>query len=74
MGFFTNLFSSSEPETYPPVVWVNCPSCGDEVDEDSIDDGKCESCRDGVSDTWYCCGQIYEEGETVCRSCGEPPS
>lgn len=36
----------------------------------------CESCFDehdmGSGMTAYCCGMIYEEGESVCASCGEP--
>ncbi|WP_181793215.1 hypothetical protein [Streptomyces sp. WELS2] len=23
-------------------------------------------------DARYCCGMIYEDGESTCRSCGEP--
>ncbi|MFP3991033.1 hypothetical protein U9R90_26905 [Streptomyces sp. E11-3] len=23
-------------------------------------------------DAKYCCGMIYEDGESTCRSCGEP--
>lgn len=36
----------------------------------------CDSCIDehdiGGGYPSYCCGIIYEEGETVCASCGDP--
>lgn len=36
-----------------------------------LDQHDCDE-EDGGSSTSYCCGQIYEEGETTCMSCGEP--
>jgi hypothetical protein len=32
----------------------------------------CEWGADDDSGPKYCCGAIYEDGETVCASCGEP--
>ena len=26
----------------------------------------------GANGPKYCCGMIYEDGESTCRSCGEP--
>ena len=54
-----------------------CTWCDEEVDEaDWQEEAKvCTACFDdsGGSDvTKYCCGQIYEEGEDTCMSCGEP--
>lgn len=45
-----------------------CDRCGGALDETW---GTCERCDDDSS-TSYCCGQIYEEGELVCASCGDP--
>ncbi|MGO4956760.1 hypothetical protein ACTQ49_05725 [Luteococcus sp. Sow4_B9] len=55
---------------------VLCAACGDVNDNEDVSD-LCKFCfaeHDGESGigTSYCCGQIYEEGETVCASCGEP--
>jgi len=30
------------------------------------------SCFEVSGGSKYCCGDIYEDGETVCSSCGEP--
>lgn len=32
----------------------------------------CEWGDDGVAGTKYCCGMIYEDGQSACVSCGEP--
>lgn len=32
----------------------------------------CEQDDTGTSYARYCCGMIYEHGETTCLSCGEP--
>lgn len=32
----------------------------------------CEWGDQDSGSTKYCCGMIYEDGETVCNSCGEP--
>jgi hypothetical protein len=46
---------------YPMGLQVH-EDLGCEWGDDGDDDG-------GAS---YCCGQIYEEGESTCLSCGEP--
>ena len=49
-----------------------CPFCGADLDEDNdfSPDFGCNECASGFAT--YCCGGIYENGETVCASCGEP--
>jgi len=32
----------------------------------------CEWGDEDGGGTKYCCGMIYEDGESTCRSCGEP--
>ncbi len=57
------------------TVALVCTSCGEAVeDEADWDDesGMCMACFEGSDGPTYCCGMIYEDGETVCRSCGEP--
>ena len=76
MGLFSNIFggsSSSEDDdgSDGSATTVTCDSCGTEKDESEIEWGQCEQCRSEYSGTTYCCGQIYEEGEDTCMSCGE---
>ncbi len=62
------------------VAVVTCDGCeepitdddGSHIDVDGVDWH--ESCYEayGESTTSYCCGSIYEEGEAVCASCGDP--
>ena len=53
-----------------------CTSCDEEVDEVDWhdEDQLCTACFEVSGDfaDKYCCGNIYEEGEDTCRSCGEP--
>lgn len=70
MGFLSGLFGGGA--TSGGGDTVTCTSCNEEVDADEVDeDGECESCAqwDG---TTYCCGVMYQEGESTCMSCGEP--
>lgn len=56
-----------------------CDECGAETLTSHLDDGLCANCFEnqgnfapaGHGSVRYCCGAIYEEGETECRSCGE---
>lgn len=32
----------------------------------------CEWGDDDSGEPRYCCGIVYEDGETTCRSCGDP--
>jgi hypothetical protein len=76
MGFLSKVFGSglgdndgSGADTF------TCESCGDEVDSSTVDNiwDLCNECYENDdSGTKYCCGMIYEEGETVCASCGDP--
>jgi hypothetical protein len=62
---------------------ITCDECGDEQPDYIMDHGLCPCCRGAVvdendlysdshiTDTAYCCGMIYENGEEVCFSCGE---
>ena len=55
------------------MATMTCDSCGSEVDENEVEGGQCEECRNSeYSGTTYCCGAIYEDGEDTCASCGEP--
>ncbi|MBM7507108.1 hypothetical protein JOE61_000922 [Nocardioides salarius] len=49
-----------------------CSFCGADLDEDNdfSPDFGCNECASGFAT--YCCGGIYENGEDVCASCGEP--
>lgn len=52
---------------------ATCPFCGSDKDADDISvDFGCEDCPEPYSGPKYCCGGIYEQGETVCASCGDP--
>nr|BFE42593.1 hypothetical protein GCM10017547_04860 [Pseudarthrobacter oxydans] len=77
MGFFSTLFnglvSSSDGNTNEEEATLTCDSCGDDVDENEMQEGQCEECYNSdYSGPTYCCGAIYEEGEDTCMSCGEP--
>lgn len=74
MSFFSKLFGSnhSAEETSLPADVEFCQSCGEEVDPEELDDGMCEDCLESSAWSSYCCGQIYENGETTCMSCGDP--
>ena len=61
--------SSSSGDTYEST----CVECGETFDEGDLDEGRrCEDCSEIFPD--YCCGVMYENGEEVCGSCGEPLS
>lgn len=52
-----------------------CTLCDEVVEDEEHWDEISELCKPcfevgGSSD--YCCGVIYDDGETSCRSCGEP--
>ena len=57
-----------------------CKQCGAETLTLHLDEGLCDNCFEnqgnldagGKGPTRYCCGAIYENGESECRSCGEP--
>ncbi len=78
MGLFDNLFrrSTGTPDEAPAedVDYSRiCGVCGVTVDDASeLEDDMCSDCADEeYTGPKYCCGQIYEEGEWVCASCGE---
>lgn len=62
---------------------LTCEGC-EELIEDGSDRGNhidfngedwhemCFEVGGGSSSKQYCCGSIYEEGEVVCASCGDP--
>lgn len=80
MGFLGRLFNGSGDDeaagghsggTFDDDV--QCEVCACFVAPDAVDDeGQCLDCDGEYSGTKYCCGQIYEEDEDVCASCGEP--
>jgi hypothetical protein len=74
MNFLSKLFASSSSDDGDAESFI-CDSCGEEVDSATVDN-ICDLCNDcyenGDSATKYCCGMIYEEGETTCMSCGDP--
>lgn len=76
MGFLSSLFGGSaagdDEASSGSVTTLECDSCGDEVDEEDMDQGKCEDCNNSeYTGATYCCGVMYEEREDTCMSCGE---
>ena len=52
-----------------------CTLCDEVVeDEEHWDEISklCKPCFQVGGSSDYCCGVIYDDGETSCRSCGEP--
>ncbi|MCB2413066.1 hypothetical protein LGT39_09450 [Demequina sp. TTPB684] len=78
MGFLTKLLSGSsdrgDGSTTGDGEAQTCMVCYAELDEDSDDmeEGMCAACAETEPGAKYCCGAIYEEGETSCQSCGDP--
>lgn len=76
MGFLSNLFSrsssSDDAESDDETTMIVCEGCEEEVPEDEAWDGLCQACDEVSGGPSYCCGAIYEMGETTCMSCGEP--
>ena len=76
MGIFSSLFggskASDEDSSSSVATTLTCDSCGDDVDDEDMQEGQCEDCYSDYSGPTYCCGMIYEEGEDSCVSCGEP--
>lgn len=75
MGLFGKLFGDRDASQSDDLTGEGsvtyCSLCGDVNDNDELTD-LCKRCYDEDSTgTSYCCGQIYEEGEVVCASCGE---
>ena len=76
MGFLNSLFGGSKGSdseaSSGSVTTLTCDSCGTAVDEEDMEEGQCEDCYNSeYTGAKYCCGQIYEEGEDTCMSCGE---
>lgn len=76
MGLLNKLFGGSEApvsiDDASPTE-LRCDCCGAVIeDENAMEEGQCEECYADSSGPTYCCGQIYEEGEETCRSCGDP--
>lgn len=73
MSLISKLFGSQR--SVPPVSLSPdadfCSSCGEEADPEEMDEGMCEDCQGTGSWPNYCCGMIYEDGESACMSCGE---
>jgi RNA polymerase subunit RPABC4/transcription elongation factor Spt4 len=58
-------------------VASKCHGCGRLVSDDVYPCRTCgsqdiTSLDDNSDDTKYCCGMIYEDGEAICASCGDP--
>ena len=52
-----------------------CTSCEEDIENETQwdDVGQlCLACFELGGSPTYCCGAIYEGGEDVCASCGEP--
>jgi len=52
-----------------------CTSCDDEIAEESHwyeDVEMCVACVENSNAPMYCCGVMYSDGESACRSCGDP--
>jgi len=52
-----------------------CEGCDEVIESGHIDfngEDWHEACFEVSGGPTYCCGQIYEEGESTCMSCGEP--
>ena len=74
MSFLNKVFGSGGGDSGDADTFI-CDSCGDEVESATVDNiwDLCNDCyENGDSATTYCCGMIYEEGETICMSCGDP--
>lgn len=74
MNFLSKVFGSGGGDGGDADTFI-CDSCGDVVDSATVDNiwDLCNDCyENGDSATKYCCGMIYEEGETTCMSCGDP--
>lgn len=65
-GASTGTTSGADQQT------LTCDCCGGPVRVEDMEEGQCEECRYSDSGSSYCCGMIYEEGEFVCASCGDP--
>jgi hypothetical protein len=76
MGFLSKVFGSDPGDSDACAGGTfTCESCGDEIDSSTVDNiwDLCnDSYENGDSGTKYCCGMIYQEGESVCASCGDP--
>jgi len=77
MGFLSGLFGGSavsdDEDATGTGTTLTCDCCGDEVDENEMQEGQCEECYNSDdAAAKYCCGAIYEDGEDTCQSCGEP--
>jgi rRNA maturation endonuclease Nob1 len=69
---FGGSAASDEDISSSPLTTLTCDSCGDDVDEEDMQEGQCEDCYSSdYTGAKYCCGMIYEEGEDTCNSCGE---
>lgn len=50
-----------------------CRFCDEPLEASDPYEGLCTPCGEvSGSAPSYCCGQMYDEGELYCRSCGEP--
>lgn len=77
MGFLSGLFRRSGGTDEPDNSSVEeelfeCQVCAQMVPYDEFYEGSCYDCIDDSQFPKYCCGMIYEEGESSCASCGEP--
>lgn len=82
MSILGNEFEGQSTGRQPSqtVVFIEemrrCTTCGEVVDAYEVETGMCEDCysdadADDNRGTKYCCGQIYELGESSCASCGD---
>lgn len=79
MGFLRKLFGRSEnsgdsdnSDVALENMLFECEECMRMVPDEEYYEGLCYDCIEDSQSTKYCCGMIYEEGETECASCGEP--
>ena len=75
VGLFGKFFdrSSSEGEAVSVTDTATCAGCGESFDAADLDqEGLCEPCFEVSGGPSYCCGMMYEDGESTCVSCGEP--
>lgn len=78
MGLLNEFFgirgsgASSDGAEADDTLTSPCDTCGKQVPEDALDSGQCEDCASEYTGANYCCVAIYEEGEAICASCGEP--